>query len=40
MFHDTPGQLTRARTALAYYPYDVWLYLLAAQWARIGQQAG
>jgi hypothetical protein len=29
--------LTQARTALAYYPHDVWLYLLAAQWARIGQ---
>lgn len=37
VFHDAPGQLTRARTALAYYPHDVWLYLLAAQWARIGQ---
>jgi Domain of unknown function (DUF4037) len=37
VFLDAPGQLTRARTALAYYPHDVWLYLLAAQWARIGQ---
>ena len=37
VFHDAPGQLTQARTALAYYPHEVWLYLLAAQWARIGQ---
>jgi hypothetical protein len=37
VFHDAPGQLTQMRTALAYYPHDVWLYLLAAQWARIGQ---
>ena len=22
---------------LAYYPHSVWLYLVAAQWARIGQ---
>jgi hypothetical protein len=37
-FHDAPGELTRARAALAYYPHDMWLYLLAAQWARIGQE--
>jgi hypothetical protein len=37
VFHDTPGQLMQARAALAYYPHEVWLYLLAAQWARIGQ---
>jgi hypothetical protein len=37
VFHDAPGQLTHARTTLAYYPHEVWLYLLAAQWARIGQ---
>src|SRR5205814_322518 len=35
--HDAPGQLTQARTAVAYYPHDVWLYLMAAQWARMGQ---
>src|SRR5262249_16124183 len=38
VFHDEPGELSQARTALAYYPHDVWLYLLAAQWARIGQE--
>ena len=30
--------LQAARSRLAYYPRDVWLYLLAAQWSRIGQE--
>jgi hypothetical protein len=38
VFYDGPGELSRARAALAYYPHDVWLYLVAAQWARIGQE--
>jgi hypothetical protein len=38
VWHDGSGALTAARQALAYYPHDVWLYLLAAQWTRIGQQ--
>jgi Domain of unknown function (DUF4037) len=38
VFRDDLGELTRARAALGYYPRDVWLYLLAAQWARIGQE--
>jgi hypothetical protein len=38
VFRDDLGELTRARTALGYYPREVWLYLLAAQWARIGQE--
>jgi Domain of unknown function (DUF4037) len=38
VFRDDLGELTRARAALTYYPGDVWLYLLAAQWARIGQE--
>jgi predicted N-acetyltransferase YhbS len=38
VFHDGPGELSRARTALAWYPRDVWLYLLACQWQRIGQE--
>ena len=37
VFHDGLGELAPARAALAWYPHDVWLYLLAAQWARIGQ---
>ncbi|MGI9145214.1 MAG: DUF4037 domain-containing protein [Chloroflexota bacterium] len=38
VFVDDPGELSRARRALTYYPHEVWLYLLAAQWARIGQE--
>ena len=38
VFHDEPGDVTRARTALAWYPHDVWLYLLASQWQRISQE--
>jgi hypothetical protein len=38
VFRDDAGELSRARQALRYYPHDVWLYLLAAQWARIGQE--
>jgi hypothetical protein len=35
VFHDGIG-LNEARTRFGYYPRDVWLYLLAAGWARIG----
>ncbi len=38
VFHDGPGELSRARAAMAWYPRDVWLYLLACQWQRIGQE--
>lgn len=38
LFHDGPGELSRARDVLAWYPDDVWLYLLACQWQRIGQE--
>ncbi len=38
VFHDGPGELTRARARLEWYPRDVWLYLLACQWQRIGQE--
>jgi hypothetical protein len=38
VFSDGPGELSRARRALTYYPHEVWLYVLAAQWARIGQE--
>ena len=38
VFHDGPGELTRARAAVAWYPHDVWLHLLACQWQRIGQE--
>jgi Domain of unknown function (DUF4037) len=38
MFHDDLGELTVARQTLAWYPDDVWLWLLACQWRRIDQE--
>ncbi len=38
VFHDGLGQLELIRAKLRYYPDDVWFYLLAAQWRRIGQE--
>ncbi|WIG57923.1 MAG: hypothetical protein OJF49_000668 [Ktedonobacterales bacterium] len=37
VFHDGLGTLTALRERLAYYPHDVWLYLMAAQWMRVAQ---
>jgi hypothetical protein len=38
VFHDGLGELGQIRTALAWYPHDVWLYVLASQWRRIAQE--
>jgi hypothetical protein len=38
VFQDGPGELTRARQNAAWYPHDVWLYVLACQWQRIDQE--
>jgi hypothetical protein len=38
VFHDGPGELSRVRARLAWYPRDVWLYVLSCQWARIAQE--
>jgi hypothetical protein len=38
VFHDGLGELEPIRLRLRYYPHDVWLYLLANQWRRIGQE--
>jgi uncharacterized protein DUF4037 len=38
VFHDGLGQLEPVRSALAWYPDDVWRYLLACQWQRIAEQ--
>ena len=38
--HDGFGELTAIRERLSYYPYDVWLYLLAAGWQRIDNLEG
>lgn len=35
---DSIGDLTDLRARLAWYPRDVWLYLMACGWARIGQE--
>ena len=36
VFHDELG-LQGIRDQLSYYPHDVWLYMLAAGWRRVGQ---
>ena len=38
VFHDGLGQLEPIRQSLAWYPDDVWRYLLAAQWGRIAEE--
>lgn len=38
VFHDGLGELEPARARLAWYPADVWTYLLACQWQRISQE--
>ncbi|MFI9485882.1 DUF4037 domain-containing protein [Promicromonospora sp. NPDC052451] len=38
VFEDTSGEITALRERLAWYPHDVWLHVLAAEWARLGQE--
>ena len=38
VFHDGLGELEPVRRALAWYPHDVWLYVLASQWQRIAEE--
>lgn len=38
VFHDGVGELSAVREKLAYYPHEVWLYMLASQWAKISQE--
>ncbi|MBN1231501.1 MAG: DUF4037 domain-containing protein [Anaerolineales bacterium] len=38
VFHDGLGELIPLREKFAYYPEDVWYFLLAAQWTRISQE--
>lgn len=38
VFHDGLETLKPLRQQLAWYPHDVWLYLISAQWQRIGQE--
>jgi hypothetical protein len=39
VYRDDTGAIARAREAVAWYPHDVWRYLLAAQWLRIDQES-
>ncbi|HEX8178280.1 MAG TPA: DUF4037 domain-containing protein [Pyrinomonadaceae bacterium] len=38
VFHDGLGELTEVRRRLGYYPRDVWLCLLAAQWLKLSEE--
>lgn len=38
VYHDGLDQLHEFRQKLTYYPKDVWLYLLAAQWTRVSEE--
>lgn len=38
VYHDGIGEITAQRERLAWYPHDIWLYMLAASWARTGQE--
>jgi len=38
VFYDGLGGLEALRQVLVWYPHDIWLYLLSAQWGRIGQE--
>ena len=38
VFYDDLGELAAMRKALAWYPDQVWLWLLACQWRRIHQE--
>jgi hypothetical protein len=37
VFVDEPGELSRVRGLLAWYPHDVWLLAMAGHWSRIGE---
>ncbi len=35
VFHDDSGELTKVRDLLAWYPHDLWLWIMASQWHRL-----
>jgi hypothetical protein len=37
VFYDSIGELTRLRELLAWYPHDVWLFVMAGHWDQIGE---
>lgn len=38
VYQDAVGELSAVRERFAWYPHDIWLYLLASGWQRIGQE--
>jgi hypothetical protein len=38
VFADTDGRLAAVRNRLAWYPHDLWLHLVAVDWARLGEE--
>jgi Domain of unknown function (DUF4037) len=38
VYRDDDGELGALRQRLAYFPQDVWLYKIACQWVRVGQE--
>lgn len=38
VLHDGTGAITAIRENLRWYPHDLWLYALAADWSRLGQE--
>ena len=38
VFVDEVGELTAVRNTFSYFPHDLWLYMLAAQWGRIAEE--
>ncbi|HWV22084.1 MAG TPA: DUF4037 domain-containing protein [Devosia sp.] len=38
VFRDDGGRLEALRSRLAYFPRDIWLYKIACQWGRIGEE--
>jgi len=38
VYHDGLAELEKIRERLSYYPREVWLYMLAAQWKKISQE--
>jgi hypothetical protein len=38
VYHDGLGELGPIRQSLAWYPREVWLFMLASQWIRIAQE--
>jgi hypothetical protein len=38
VYRDDEGELTRLRKTLEWYPRDIWMLIMAAQWKRISQE--